>query len=177
MADGKYKYLKSFEAEDRLLPCTWIVVRIDGCDFSRFSEVHDFDKPNDEKALNLMNACAITVLEKFPDMIFAYGVGNEYRSAYGKILSLTVSLLTSVYVMKWKEFFPQKELKDLPYFDGRVICYPSAKILQDYLAWRQVDCELSNMQFPIVLLVQAFVMPCLDFLLLFTTIICEVLDS
>ncbi|KAK9272309.1 hypothetical protein L1049_002680 [Liquidambar formosana] len=49
-----------------------------------------------------------------------------------------------MYVMKWKEFFTQKELKHTPSFDGRSVCYPSTKILQDYLAWRQVDCHINN---------------------------------
>lgn len=46
-----------------------------------------------------------------------------------------------MYVLKWKEFFPEKEFKEPPYFDGRSVCYPSSEILRDYLAWRQVDCE------------------------------------
>uniref|UniRef100_M1BVR9 tRNAHis guanylyltransferase catalytic domain-containing protein n=1 Tax=Solanum tuberosum TaxID=4113 RepID=M1BVR9_SOLTU len=45
-----------------------------------FSEKHGFEKPNDDKALNLMNACAIKVLENFSDVIFAYGFTDEYRS-------------------------------------------------------------------------------------------------
>lgn len=44
-----------------------------------FSEKHGFEKPNDDKALNLMNACAIKVLENFSDVIFAYGFNDEYR--------------------------------------------------------------------------------------------------
>lgn len=48
-----------------------------------------------------------------------------------------------MYVLKWKEFFPQKDLKYPPSFDGRAVCYPSSDIIQDYLAWRQVDCEYS----------------------------------
>lgn len=47
--------------------------------FDRFSEVHEFDKPNDEQALNLMNSCAVAVLEEFEDITFAYGVSDEYR--------------------------------------------------------------------------------------------------
>lgn len=47
--------------------------------FDRFSEVHEFEKPNDEKALNLMNSCAVAVLEEFQDITFAYGVSDEYR--------------------------------------------------------------------------------------------------
>lgn len=46
--------------------------------------------------------------------------------------------------MKWREFFPEKELNCPPSFDGRAVCYPSSKILRDYLAWRQVDCHINN---------------------------------
>lgn len=61
---------------------------------------------------------------------------------FSKILSLCVSYFTSVYVMKWKDFFPNKELKEPPYFDARAVCYPNLKTIRDYLAWRQVDCKL-----------------------------------
>lgn len=62
---------------------------------------------------------------------------------FSEIVSAVVSLFSSMYVMKWKEFFPEKEFKEPPYFDGRSVCYPSSEILRDYLAWRQVDCEYS----------------------------------
>ncbi|KAF5175728.1 tRNA(His) guanylyltransferase [Thalictrum thalictroides] len=45
---------------------------------------------------------------------------------------------------KWKEFFPQKDMRLTPSFDGRVVCYPSNVNLRDYLAWRQVDCHINN---------------------------------
>lgn len=48
--------------------------------FDRFSEVHEFEKPNDEQALKLMNSCAVAILEEFEDIHFAYGVSDEYRS-------------------------------------------------------------------------------------------------
>ena len=47
--------------------------------FGRFSEVHEFEKPNDKQALNLMNSCAVAVLEEFQDITFSYGVSDEYR--------------------------------------------------------------------------------------------------
>lgn len=50
-----------------------------GCGFGRFSEVHVFEKPNDEHALNLMNSCAVAVMEKLSDLVFSYGVSDEYR--------------------------------------------------------------------------------------------------
>lgn len=58
-------------------------------------------------------------------------------------MSVIVSFFTSMYVLKWKEFFPQKDLEYPPSFDGRAVCYPSSDIIRDYLAWRQVDCEYS----------------------------------
>ncbi|XP_022950282.1 tRNA(His) guanylyltransferase 1-like [Cucurbita moschata] len=148
-------YVRSFQVENKLMPSTWIVIRIDGCHFHRFSEVHVFEKPNDEHALNLMNSCAVAVMEKLPDLVFSYGVSDEYSfvlkkdsQIYGRraseIVSIIVSLFSSLYVMKWSEFFPHKELKYPPSFDGRAVCYPSREILQDYLAWRQVDCHINN---------------------------------
>ncbi|KAG8383435.1 hypothetical protein BUALT_Bualt04G0012900 [Buddleja alternifolia] len=137
---AKPEYLKSFQYESRLMPNTWIVIRIDGCHFHRFSEVHEFEKPNDAHALDLMNSCATSVLEEFKDIVFAYGVSDEYS----EIVSAVVSFFSSMYTMKWKEFFPQKEMNFSPYFDGRAVCYPSCQILRDYLAWRQVDCHINN---------------------------------
>lgn len=38
-----------------------------------------FEKPNDTRALNLMNSCATALLEEYPDIIFSYGFDDEYR--------------------------------------------------------------------------------------------------
>lgn len=48
-------------------------------DSGRFSDVHEFEKPNDAQALNLMNSCASGVLEEFKDIVFAYVFSDEYR--------------------------------------------------------------------------------------------------
>ncbi|KAK4485986.1 hypothetical protein RD792_008641 [Penstemon davidsonii] len=151
----KTEYIKSFQYESRLIPSTWVVIRIDGCHFHRFSEVHEFEKPNDAQALNLMNSCAVGILEEFKDIVFSYGVSDEYSFVLKKesqlyerhasnIVSSVVSIFSSMYTVKWKEFFPDKEMKHPPYFDGRAVCYPSSEILRDYLAWRQVDCHINN---------------------------------
>ncbi|KAJ7946280.1 tRNA(His) guanylyltransferase [Quillaja saponaria] len=148
-------YIRSFEFENKLMPSTWIIIRIDGCHFHRFSELHEFEKPNDERALNLMNSCAMAVLEEFQDMVFSYGVSDEYsfvlrKNSYlyqrraSEIVSSVVSFFTSMYVMRWKDFFQEKVLKYPPSFDGRAVCYPSSEILRDYLSWRQVDCHINN---------------------------------
>ncbi|GMJ15437.1 ICARUS2 [Hibiscus trionum] len=102
-----------------------------------------------------MNFCAVAVLEEFQDIVFSYGVSDEYsfvlkkdsqlyQRQASKIVSAVVSFFSSVYVMKWKDVFQEKDLKYPPSFDGRAVCYPSNEILQDYLAWRQVDCHINN---------------------------------
>jgi tRNA(His) guanylyltransferase len=45
----------------------------------RFSQTHDFAKPNDRRAIDLMNRCAIEVMKDVKDIILAYGQSDEYR--------------------------------------------------------------------------------------------------
>ncbi|BBN13662.1 tRNA(His) guanylyltransferase [Marchantia polymorpha subsp. ruderalis] len=155
MANSKYEYVKSFEQSDALLPHTWIVIRVDGRGFTRFAQVHGFQKPNDEQALHLMNECATAVLEDIPDICFGYGVSDEYsfvlrknstlfQRRASKLVSIVVSLFSATYVMKWGRYFPGTEMQYAPSFDGRAVCYPSDTILRDYLSWRQVDCHVNN---------------------------------
>ncbi|CAI0556151.1 unnamed protein product [Linum tenue] len=148
-------YVKYFQSKNKLMPYTWGVIRIDGSHFHKFADVHNFEKPNDEQALKLMNECAVGVLDAFREFIFSYGVSDEYsfilkrsshlqRTHASDIVSSVVSFFTSMYVMKWKAFFPLTDLVCQPSFDGRVVCYPSTDILRDYLSWRQVDCHINN---------------------------------
>ena len=43
------------------VPNCWIVVRLDGKGFHKFSDAHKFAKPNEKPALDLMNKCADNV--------------------------------------------------------------------------------------------------------------------
>ena len=47
----------------------------------RLSSKYNFDKPNDGRALGLMNAAAVAVLEELPEVRLAYGISDEYRSS------------------------------------------------------------------------------------------------
>ena len=49
MAKSKYEYVREFEENDQLLKECWIVIRIDGSNFHRLSEKHNFQKPNDKR--------------------------------------------------------------------------------------------------------------------------------
>lgn len=58
-----------------------------------------------------------------------------------KLYSLIVSSFTSVYITKWQEFFPQKNLRYPPSFRAHVVCCATTVVLQAYLAWRQQFCK------------------------------------
>ncbi|PWA89950.1 class II aminoacyl-tRNA and biotin synthetases superfamily protein [Artemisia annua] len=133
----------------------WIVIRIDGCHFSRLTKVHRFKKPFEEQALKLMDSCAMAVFEEFKDIVYGYGQSDEYNFLLenntqlyqrfdSKLVSAICSVFTDAYVKKWKEFLPQKELQYAPRFDGRAVCYKSYKLIRDYLSWRQSDCHINS---------------------------------
>lgn len=155
MANSKFEYVRAFETDDRCLPNTWIVVRIDGKGFHKFSEKHEFVKPNDKRALDLMVKAAGRVMCEFKEICIAYGQSDEfsfvfrrdsemYKRRASKLMTYVSSLFTSSYVFHWPQFF-DFPLKYPPCFDGRVVLYPTTQNLRDYLSWRQADCHINNL--------------------------------
>ncbi|KAI8274755.1 tRNA(His) guanylyltransferase [Colletotrichum sp. SAR11_57] len=157
MANSKFEYVKAFEQADTLLPNTWIVVRIDGRGFTKLCVKYQFEKPNDKRALDLMNAAARVVGTELPDITIAYGVSDEYSFVFhksctlferraSKLVSTVVSTFTANYIYLWSQYFPDTPLSPpLPSFDGRAVCYPTVSNLRDYMSWRQVDCHINNL--------------------------------
>lgn len=110
MANSKFDYVRSFEMEDKVIPNVWIVVRIDGKAFHKFSKEHQFDKPNDDRGendlnafllyetdllsnifhtgLNLMSHAATKVMEEFYDIVLSYGQSDEYSFVFHKSTNL-----------------------------------------------------------------------------------------
>ena len=82
MAKSKFEYVRNFERDEHCLPNCWIVVRIDGRGFSKFSDEHKFRKPNDLSALELMNQAAVTVMENFKEIVLAFGQSDEYSFVF-----------------------------------------------------------------------------------------------
>ncbi|KAL8622649.1 hypothetical protein ACOMHN_009283 [Nucella lapillus] len=156
MAKSKFEYVRQFEAEDRLLPSCWVVVRVDGKAFHRFSDRHNYQKPNDDRGLGLMTKAAQTVMEDFKDIVMAYGQSDEYSFVLhkntkiynrrgSKIMTNMVSLFASSFTMHWGRHFSTQQLLSPPAFDARVVLYPSDLNLRDYLSWRQADCHINNL--------------------------------
>ncbi|KAF9169592.1 hypothetical protein BGX21_000812 [Mortierella sp. AD011] len=157
MAKSKYEYVKEFETDDKLLRNVYILVRVDGKGFHKFSAAHQFTKPNDVRALNLMNHAARSVMHELDDILLAFGESDEYSFLFrkstdlyqrreAKIVSTVVSLFTSAYVYYWSDYFmDSKRPLYPPVFDGRAVLYPSEVEVKDYFAWRQADTHINNL--------------------------------
>lgn len=156
MAKSKFEYVKKFEENDVCLLNCWIVVRVDGRSFHRFSEDHGYDKPNDCRGLSLMNKCAEVVMNQFRDISISYGESDEYSFVFkrtttqfsrrkSKLMTNIVSLFSSAFVFHWSDFFQNTKLQYPPMFDARTVVYPDLKNIRDYLNWRQADCHINNL--------------------------------
>lgn len=156
MALSKFEYVKAFESEDACLPNCWIVIRIDGKRFHRFSDIHEFKKPNDSRSLQLMSRAAAQVMKEFTDICLAYGQSDEYSFVFkkdtnvynrraSKLMTNICSLFASTFVFHWSTFFGDVKLLYPPAFDARVVLYPTNQNLRDYLSWRQADCHINNL--------------------------------
>ncbi|MES1913931.1 MAG: hypothetical protein MHM6MM_006074 [Cercozoa sp. M6MM] len=154
MAKTRFEYVKEFEQSDVLQRNSWFVVRIDGHKFHRFSDVHEFEKPHDLRAVQLMNAAASDVMREFGEIIVAFGESDEfsfvfrrdtraYKRRREKLVTLCASLFASSFVYNWSRFFPETELQYPPSFDARAVCYPTDRNIRDYLSWRQADTHIN----------------------------------
>eukprot|EP01055_Gregarina_sp_Pseudo9_P005434 Gregarina_sp_Pseudo_9__5433@NODE_676_length_2386_cov_143_790371_g639_i0_p2_GENE_NODE_676_length_2386_cov_143_790371_g639_i0NODE_676_length_2386_cov_143_790371_g639_i0_p2_ORF_typecomplete_len264_score40_62Thg1/PF04446_12/7_1e50Thg1C/PF14413_6/1_7e34_NODE_676_length_2386_cov_143_790371_g639_i015652356 len=156
MACSKYEYVKEFEQDDKLLPGCWIVCRLDGRGFTKFANAHNFKKPNDDRALWVMTQAALDTMEELSDIVLAYGQSDEYSFVMrpntalytrraSKILSTVVSMFTGFYLQHWQEIKDLTPMSKPAIFDGRLVLYPSAAHMRDYLSWRQADCHINNL--------------------------------
>lgn len=158
MAKSKYEYVRSYEQDVRVAVNNFIVLRVDGRSFHGFSDKYGFEKPNDDRALQLMTCAAQTVMRSFRDIVLAYGESDEYSFIFrrqtdifdrrlSKLISIVPSLFSSAYTLNWPSFFKGIELKpsDAPSFDARATPYPLEQEIHDYLSWRQEDCHINNL--------------------------------
>uniref|UniRef100_A0A0D2XAH0 tRNA(His) guanylyltransferase n=1 Tax=Fusarium oxysporum (strain Fo5176) TaxID=660025 RepID=A0A0D2XAH0_FUSOF len=123
---------------------------------SKMCAKYGFEKPNDRRALDLMNTAAKAVVTELPEITIAYGVSDEYSFVFhkactlfdrraSKLVSTVVSTFTANYVYFWSTHFPDSPLSPpLPSFDGRAVCYPSVQNLRDYMSWRQADSHIGQ---------------------------------
>ena len=155
MAKSKFEYVKSFETDDNLLPNCWIVVKVAGKNFTKFTWDHDFERPNDRRALDLMNRAAVWVMQEFNNVSLAYGKSDEYSFVFRKttdayhrrgfkFVTHVSSLFSTSFVYHWHEYL-KCTLKYPPVFDTQLFLIPADDNLKDYLCWRQHECHVNNL--------------------------------
>ena len=59
----------------------------------RFATEHAFQKPNDGRALNLMNACAVACMEELKDITLSYGQSDEFRFGGARVVVVVVVVI------------------------------------------------------------------------------------
>lgn len=64
---------------------TWVIRRLTS---SRFASKYSWEKPNDRRALDLMNDAAKAVVTEMPDLVVAYGISDEYSFVFHKTCTL-----------------------------------------------------------------------------------------
>lgn len=165
MANSRYDYHKDEEkATDlRFNRGTYIIIRVDGHKFHKFSADHKFHKPNDKRALDLMVESAKQVIRQYKGQIpLAYGHSDEFsflikssssilaRRVY-KITSMIPVIFATYYNSNWDRFFgdsSQGEVTKRQYdawFDARPKEYANYRSVIDYFRWRQIDCHINNL--------------------------------
>jgi tRNA(His) 5'-end guanylyltransferase len=131
----------------RLLPGAWVILRLDGRSFSRFTEAH-FEKPFDVHFHDGMVQTAQAVLEDLQGL-YAYTESDEisvlFPRAWGlfdRELEKAVSLSASSASAALSVAFGKRA-----HFDSRAILAAEDEQVIDYFRWRQADaarCALNG---------------------------------
>lgn len=62
-----------------------------------FSDDHGFKKPNDERALQVMDTAAKRVMEQFTDIVLAFGESDEFRSVILSVIHPKSDVVSSAF--------------------------------------------------------------------------------
>ncbi len=125
----------------RLLPETWVIVRVDGRSFSGFTESR-FEKPFDLEFHKLMVQTAQTLLEEMQG-IYAYTESDEisvlfplnwdfFNRSLEKIVSISASIASATFT---------HVAGTVVCFDSRVWLGANQSQVVDYFRWRQADAN------------------------------------
>lgn len=131
----------------RLFPGAWVVIRVDGRSFSKFTESR-FDKPFDLKFHNLMVQTTQALLTELQG-IYAYTESDEisvlfpphwdlFDRSLEKVVSISASIASTTFT---------HASQTSVYFDSRVWLGITKSQVVDYFRWRQADatrCALNG---------------------------------
>lgn len=142
--------MRKFECyhSDRVLPNTWIVIRVDGKGFSKLTENNNFTKPFSNTFSDYMVKTATTLFDEF-DAIYAFTEHDEisillrfdadlYDRRVEKLATVSAGITSAAFT---------KYSNILGAFDSRIIVLPQFQDVIDYFQWRQNDaarCSINS---------------------------------
>ena len=132
-------------SQDRcVLPEMYIVVRIDGRNFTRLTkEVHQFEAPFDEKFRDLMVETVKHLMSCGFNIIYGYTESDEIsllfhpdENIFGRKVRKYISILAGEASAKFSSL-----LGSVGAFDARLSELPNKKLVEDYFRWRNEDAH------------------------------------
>jgi len=137
---GRLRALELFR-EQRLLPATWLIVRVDGRRFTSFT-AERFEKPFDTRFHMLMVRTTAALTEELQG-VFAFTSSDEisivlpphwdlFNRRHEKLISLSAAISSGTFSLACGE---------VAHFDSRVWLGPTLDHVVDYLRWRQADAS------------------------------------
>ncbi|MGZ3640544.1 MAG: tRNA(His) guanylyltransferase Thg1 family protein [Ktedonobacterales bacterium] len=129
----------------RALPGAWIVLRLDGRGFSRFTASR-FEKPFDSALHSLMAQTAQSLLQEL-HAIYAYTESDEISVLLGpdyalfdreveKLVSISASIATATFTLA---------AQAAVHFDSRMWLGANEQQVADYFRWRMADAERGSL--------------------------------
>lgn len=130
---------------------TWLVVRVDGRSFSKFTETMKFKKPFDPKFSSHMISVAKSLVEEF-QATYAFTESDEISlllppswSLFDRELEKIVSISAAAAASKMTDAIVSDAHGDILtpsiMFDSRVCVCPNEGAVTDYFRWRQSDAN------------------------------------
>lgn len=133
----------------RCLPGAWVVLRLDGRGFTKFTEREGFEKPFDLTFQDLMRQTTQALLQELHG-IYAYTESDEisvlFRQDWDlfdreveKLVSLSASIASATFSLAYQ--------RSKAYFDSRIWLGVDKAQVVDYFRWRQEDaarCALNG---------------------------------
>ncbi|MBV9865099.1 MAG: hypothetical protein JO316_07090 [Abitibacteriaceae bacterium] len=127
--------------ELRLVPGAWVVIRVDGRGFSRFTEKH-FQKPCDERFRDYMLQTAQVLLEELTGL-YVYTESDEisilikpnwnlFDRGWEKAVSISAGIASAAFTHACGK---------VAHFDSRVWLGVNEDAVVDYFRWRQSDAQ------------------------------------
>lgn len=135
--------MKKFEqfGELAVLPCSYIIVRVDGSNFHEFTERMSYEKPFDRTFSDIMVGVASDIMTKY-NAIFAYTQSDEisFLLADPNFFNRRVEKIDSIFASETASRFTL-ECKEPVAFDGRIITMPNPDMIYKYFRWRMEDAN------------------------------------